>query len=54
MNGQSVEMLSQEKEWGVWNQEMEMGKEAMAHDRRESEQKQNQRRGREQQALGAG
>lgn len=47
MNGQSVEMLSQEKEWGVHDQEMEMGKEAAALGRRDSEQKQVQRRARE-------
>lgn len=46
MNGQSAAMLSQEKEQGVWNQEMEMGKGAMAHGGRHSEQKQVRRRGR--------
>lgn len=31
-------MLSQEKEWDVWNQGMELGKEAVSHGRRNSEQ----------------
>lgn len=44
MNGQPVEMLSQEKEWDVWNQEMEFGKEVVSHGRRDSEQKEIGRR----------
>lgn len=46
MNGQLVEMLSQEKEWDVWNQEMELGKEAVSHGRRNSERKEIGKRSR--------